>query len=82
MEIRIAEAPEGTSQVLIVAAPSYLTERGTPRAPNDSMDRRCVGIGAPSPDITNRRSVTKPWQSRLCFWSIRRRVFAQRPSPA
>lgn len=57
LAIRVAETPEptlvarriGTSRVIIVASPSYLSARGTPKAPEDLPRHRCVGVAAPLP---------------------------------
>jgi DNA-binding transcriptional LysR family regulator len=39
----------GTSQVVIVAAPSYLAEHGTPTRPQELVHHQCVGLAPPLP---------------------------------
>jgi DNA-binding transcriptional LysR family regulator len=74
LAIRIVETPEptlvvrriGTSRVIIVAAPSYLTARGTPATPSDLGHHQCVGIAAPV-----------PWHDR---WRVGEQAVAVQPA--
>jgi DNA-binding transcriptional LysR family regulator len=55
LAIRIMQTPEptlvvrriGTSRIIIVGAPGYLTARGAPATPSDLTHHQCVGIAAP-----------------------------------
>jgi DNA-binding transcriptional LysR family regulator len=57
LAIRVTETPAptvvvrriGTSRVIIVAAPSYLSAHGIPETPHDLARHQCVGMAPPLP---------------------------------